>query len=143
MGCAVDFTGEPAHHDEAARGQLEAEPFGHPEPGLACGARTDHRDTGGLAGFDQAARDQIWSRVGDLPQIRRVLGIGPSHQACAEPRQFAEFPFEWRKITEAGKGAGDIASDSRRYDLLFGGFENPLGGAESSQQQPACSRPRV
>ncbi|HTQ24606.1 MAG TPA: hypothetical protein VMI09_07905 [Candidatus Binataceae bacterium] len=49
--------GKSAHHDEAVRGQLEAESLGHPEPGFARGARADHRHAGGLAGFEHPARD--------------------------------------------------------------------------------------
>jgi len=143
MGRAVDSAGESAHHDEAVRGELEAEPLGHPEPGLARRTGADHRDARGLAGFERAARDHVRRRVGDLFQIRRVVGVDPSHQAGAEPRQFAEFLFERRKTVETRKCASDIASDSSCRDLLFGGFKNPLGGAEAFEQQPARSRPRA
>jgi len=76
-----------------------------------------------------------------LLQIRRALGVGPSHHPSAEPRQFAEFLLQRHKIIKTRKCASDIASHSGRYDLLFGGFENPVGGAESFEQQPARSRP--
>ena len=140
MGRAVDSAGKAADHDEAACGKFKAQPLSHPQPRFAGRARPDHRHAGGVVGFEQAARDEIRRRIGDLLQVGRIVGVGPSHQARTEPWQFAQLLLQRRKVVETGDRASDVTPDPGRGDLFFAGLENPLGGTEPLEQQATGAR---
>jgi hypothetical protein len=134
MRRAVDSARQATDDDEAMCGEFKAQPLGHPQTGFARRARADHRHAGSVDGFEQPARDEKRRGVGDVLQVGRVIGVGPSYQARTEPWQLAQLLLQRGEVVEARDSAGDVAPNSCGDDLFFGRFENPLGVAEPLEQ---------
>lgn len=134
MRRGVDSARQATDDDEAMCGEFKAQPLGHPQTGFARRARADHRHAGSVDGFEQTARDEKRRGVGDVLQVGRVIGVGPSYQARTEPWQLAQLLLQRGEVVEARDSAGDVASNSGSDNLFFGRFENPLGVAEPLEQ---------
>src|SRR5580658_4862119 len=140
MRFAVDSSRQTADDGEALGRQLEAEPLRHPASDIAGGARADYRDTGAVGQSGSAADEQERRRVGDLPQIRWIVGVGPFDESRAEVGQLAQFFLERLELAKFRNAVRGVARHSGRGDLVGVELEYFFGRAELVDQQLAGSR---
>src|SRR6202035_5271029 len=141
MRLAVDSACQPADDGEALGGQLEAEPLRHPAADIAGRAGANDRDTVAISRMRGTPHEQERRRIGDLAQIRGIVGVSPFDEARADVGQLTQFFLEDLEIAELSDTACGLARHAGRRDLLRIELKYFFRRAELFDQQLASARP--
>ena len=75
-----------------------------------------------------------------MPQVRRIVCVGPFYKPCANLGQFAEFLFQGIEIVESEDIADRRARNPSPCKFGFAAVEDRFGGAELLEQQVCNAR---